>query len=121
MISSTLSPIIQQVKPINDKLASKDPPPCVVQSLAAILIWKCCQGICCLDKCHHDGWHQLEMVPGTYILSLVKIRSGTAEIFLIWTNVARTNVAWTNVNMTVGIFSRCSQEPTFKVSSKSVQ
>ena len=25
------------------------------------------------------------------------------EIFLIWTNVARTNVAWTNVTVTVGI------------------
>ena len=50
---------------------------------------------------------------------MVKIRSVTAEIFLIWTNVARTNVAWTNVTMTVGICSRCSKEPTFKVSSKS--
>ena len=29
--------------------------------------------------------------------SLVKIRSVTAEIFLIWSNVARTNVAWTYV------------------------
>ena len=28
---------------------------------------------------------------------MVKIRSVTAEIFLIWTNVARTNVALTNV------------------------
>ena len=27
--------------------------------------------------------------------------SVTVEIFLIWTNVTRTNVAWTNVNMTV--------------------
>ena len=43
------------------------------------------------------------------------------EIFLIWTNVARTNVAWTNVNLIVGICSRCSQEATFKVSSKSDQ
>ena len=40
---------------------------------------------------------------------------------MIWTNVARKNVAWTNVNMTVGICSRCSQEPIFKVSSKSGQ
>ena len=47
--------------------------------------------------------------------SLVKIRSVIAEIFLIWTNVARTNVAWTNVTVTVGICSRCSQRPTFKV------
>ena len=35
--------------------------------------------------------------------SLVKIGSVKAEIFLIWTNVARTNVAWTNVTVTVGI------------------
>ena len=34
------------------------------------------------------------------------------------TNVARTNVAWTNVTVTVGIFSRWSQEPAFKVWSK---
>ena len=55
----------------------------------------------------------------------------TAELFLIWTNVAWTNVAWTNVawtnvawtnvTLTVGICSKCSQEPTFKVSSKSGQ
>ena len=32
--------------------------------------------------------------------SLVNIVSVTAEIFLIWTNVDRTNVAWTNVIMT---------------------
>ena len=31
--------------------------------------------------------------------SLVKIGSVTAEIFLIWTNVARRNVAWTNVTV----------------------
>ena len=30
---------------------------------------------------------------------MVKIGSVTAEIFLIWTNAARTNIAWTNVNM----------------------
>ena len=37
--------------------------------------------------------------------SLVKIGSvtATAEIFLIWTNVARANVAWTNVPVTDGI------------------
>ena len=50
------------------------------------------------------------MVPGAYLQSLVKIRSVTAEIFLIWTNVARTNVTWTNVTLTVGICSECSQE-----------
>ena len=52
---------------------------------------------------------------------LVKIGSVTAETFLIWTNVTRTNVAWTNVSVTVGIFSRWSQEPTYKVWSKSCQ
>ena len=35
---------------------------------------------------------------------LVKIGSVTAEIFLIWTNVALTNVAWTNVS--VNLFKR---------------
>ena len=30
---------------------------------------------------------------------MVKIESVTAEIFLIWTNVFRTNVAWTNVTV----------------------
>ena len=32
----------------------------------------------------------------------MKIGSVRAEIFLIWTNVAKTNVAWTNVTVTVG-------------------
>ena len=40
---------------------------------------------------------------------------------MIWTNVARTNVAWTIVNLIVWVCSRCSQEATFKVSSKSGQ
>ena len=35
--------------------------------------------------------------------SLVKRRSVTAEIMLIWTNVARTYVALANVAITVGI------------------
>ena len=35
--------------------------------------------------------------------SLVKISSVTAEILLIWTNVARSNVICTNVTMTVHI------------------
>ena len=43
------------------------------------------------------------MVPGTYVKSLVKIGSVTAEIFPIWTNVDWTNVAWTNVTVTVGM------------------
>ena len=49
---------------------------------------------------------------------MVKIGSLTAVLFLIWTNVARTNVAWVNVIMTIGICSIWSQEPTFKVWSK---
>ena len=75
---------------------------------------------CCLNKCHSDSRHLLNMVPETY-QSLVKIRSVTGEIFLIWTNVTRTNVAWTNVTMAVGNYHRWSQEPTFKVWSKSGQ
>ena len=43
---------------------------------------------------------------------MVKIEQVTAEIFLIWTYVARTNVAWTNVTV---IGSRGSEVPTFKV------
>ena len=57
----------------------------------------------------------LKIVPRAYFYSLVKIRSVTAEILLIWTNVARTNVALTNVTMTIGIRSRWSHEPSFKV------
>ena len=41
--------------------------------------------------------------PRNYLESLVKIGPVTAEILLIWTNVARTNVAWTNVTVTVYI------------------
>ena len=36
-------------------------------------------------------------------------------ILLIWTNVPRTNVAWTNVVVTVLICIICSQDPLFKV------
>ena len=51
--------------------------------------------------------------------SLVKIRSVTAEIMLIWTIVVRTYVDRTNVTMPVGICYRRYQEPNFKVWSKS--
>ena len=34
--------------------------------------------------------------------TLVKIGSLAAEIFLIWTNVARTNVTWTKVTVRLG-------------------
>ena len=33
----------------------------------------------------------------------VRFKTVTVEIFLIWTYVARTNVAWTNVTVTVNI------------------
>ena len=82
---------------------------------------KCCQDICYLDKSCHDSWHLLKIVPGTCIWILVQIGSVTAEILLIWTNIARTNVAFTNVTVTVGICFRCSQDPLFKVWSKSDQ
>ena len=36
--------------------------------------------------------------------NLVKIGPETAEILLIWTNVTRAYIAWTNVTITVGIF-----------------
>ena len=35
--------------------------------------------------------------------SLVKIGSVIAELFLVWTKVAKTNDAWTNVTVTVGV------------------
>ena len=41
-----------------------------------------------------------------------------SQIFLIWTNVARIDVAWTNVPVTVSICERWSQESTLKVWSK---
>ena len=56
------------------------------------------QGKCCLDKCHSDSRNWFKMVPRTYLYSLVKIGPVTTEILLIW-----TNVAWTNVTMTVDI------------------
>ena len=52
---------------------------------------------------------------------MVKIGSVTAEIFLTWTNVARTNVAWTNVIVTVGLCSKRSPEYTFKIWSLTAQ
>ena len=60
------------------------------------------------------------MVPETYLQSLVKIGSVTAEIFLIWTyfartNVAWTNVAWTNVTVTVVILLAKAHKPAINV------
>ena len=79
-----------------------------------------------------DSWDMFKNVS-----NLVEIRPVTAEILPIWTNVARTIVAWANdyltivldcqeicrqdkccvdkCHLTVGICSRCSQEPIFKV------
>ena len=46
--------------------------------------------------------------------SLVKIGLVSAKIYLVWTNVARTNIAWpTNVTVKVGMGPRWSQEATF--------
>ena len=39
---------------------------------------KCFQDICYVDKFHHESWHLLEMVPGTYLRTFVKIMSVTA-------------------------------------------
>ena len=47
-----------------------------------------------------------------------KIGSVIAESFLVWTKVAKANVACTNVTVTVFICWRWSQEPTYKVWSK---
>ena len=67
-------------------------------------------------------WVQNELRPAKLgRKSLVRIGSVTGEIFLKRTNVLGTNVAWTNVTVTVGICSRWSQKPTFKVWSKSDQ
>ena len=43
------------------------------------------------------------MFPGSYLSNVIKIGSVTVEIFLILTNVTRTNVALKNVTVTIGI------------------
>ena len=48
-------------------------------------------------------------------LSLIQIGPVTAEVLLIWTNVPRTNVAGTNVVVTVVICCMYSQDLLFKV------
>ena len=48
--------------------------------------------------------NMLKMVLGTYLYSLIKVGSVTAKIFLIWTYVTRTNVAWTNVTVMISIY-----------------
>ena len=42
-----------------------------------------------------------------------KVFSLGVLILLIWTNIPRTNVAWTNVDVTVIICCICSQDPLF--------
>ena len=51
--------------------------------------------------------------------SLLKNLSIPADIFLKWSNVTMKNIASINVTMIVGICSRWSQEPIFKVLSES--
>ena len=46
----------------------------------------------------------INMASDTYLLNLVKIGAVPAVILLIWTNVARSNAAWTNVTETVNIY-----------------
>ena len=53
-----------------------------------------------MGKCYHDGWQLLSQY-------LASNRRDIPDV----ENVARTNVAGTNINMTVGICSKCSQEP----------
>ena len=64
---------------------------------------KCRQDKCWLDKCYFNSWNLFKIVTRIYLSSFVKIGSVTAYIFLIWTNVAKTNVSWTNVILTAGI------------------
>ena len=44
-----------------------------------------------------DCSNLLYMFQGPFVSNLIQIGPVTAEILLIWTNVPRTNVAWTNV------------------------
>ena len=48
---------------------------------------------------------------------MIKIRLVTDKIFLIWIIVTRTYFSWTNVTVTVGLFSRWLQKPNFKIGS----
>ena len=70
---------------------------------------------------HQHDYKKIKVGKKLGLKNLVKIWSVTAETFLIWINVSRTNVAWTNVTVTVGICERWSQEPSLKVWSKSGQ
>ena len=50
-----------------------------------------------------NSWNMFKMVPGTYLWSLVEIGSVRSQILLIWTDITRTNIAWTDVIVTVEI------------------
>ena len=52
-----------------------------------------------------NSWNMFKMVPGTYLWSLVEIGSVRSQILLIWTDITRTNIAWTDVIVTVEICS----------------
>ena len=67
-----------------------------------------------MEKCYCDSYNLSKMVPGTFFQSLVKIGFILAEIFLIWTNVAGTNVARTNVIVTLESVKKGPRNLTFK-------
>ena len=68
---------------------------------------------CSEDKCCDDSCNLLYMFPGPFVYSLIQIGPVWAEILLIW-----TNVAWTNVVVTVVICCICPQDPLLTVWSK---
>ena len=76
---------------------------------------------CHKDKCCDDSCNLFYMFPGHFVQSLIQIGPVTAEILLILTNFPRTNNAWTNFVVTIVICCICSQDPSFKVWSKSGQ
>ena len=54
-------------------------------------------------KRNRDFFTSLNLwVKKFYIYWLVKIDAVKAEILMIWTNVVRSLVAWTNIKVTVG-------------------
>ena len=83
--------------------------------IALVYCYKCdsSESLCVVTAAPAGTCVHIAVSPQTGVqkpnLSLVKIRSVTAEIFLIWTHVIRTNVDSTNVTVTVIICSRWSQ------------
>ena len=91
---------------------------------------KCRQDKCCMEKMWL--WELASLKEGPRNLRNLPWKFGqyrasnswditNKEILLIRTNVARTDVAWTNVTVTVYICRREFQEPTCKVWWKSGQ